>query len=121
MAVCDNPVVNCDTCFEVLIGNCLATITLSLGLTPSTLFYFRLIDKSGRAYDFTATTDSSGDYTIDKTQLPDDLINQFAGDFEVQTYSDSGRTVLVTITQTYVYNCVLLVQALSGQNSIPPS
>jgi len=121
MGVCDNPSVNCDVCFEVLIGDCLATITLSLGLTPSTLFFFRLIDKSGREYDFTATTDGSGNFAIDKTQLPDDLINQFAGDFELQIFSDSGRTVLVSIIQNgTLYNCTLLVQQLSGSNDITP-
>ncbi len=120
MGVCDDPEVNCDVCFEVLIGDCLATITLSLGLTPSTLFFFRLIDKSGREYDFTATTDISGDFIIPKDQLPDDLITQFAGDFELQIFSDSGRTILVIVVQNSInYNCVLLVQQLSGQNQIP--
>lgn len=121
MTVCDNPEVNCDVCFEVLIGDCLATITLSLGLTPSALFFFRLLDKSGRKYDFTATTDVLGDFTIDKTQLPDDLINQFAGDFELQIFSDSGRTTLVIVVQNSTgYNCILLVQQLSGSNNITP-
>ena len=121
MGTCFDPQVNCDTCFEVLIGDCLDDINLSLGLTPSTLFFFRLIDKFGATYNFSQTTDGSGDFTLDRSQLPDGLINQFAGEFQLQIFSDSGRTELVNVVQNSItYNCVLLVQELSNSNSLTP-
>ncbi len=121
MGTCFDPQVNCDTCFEVLIGDCLSDIDLSLGLSPSALFFFRLIDKFGATYDFTATTDVLGDFTVPKDQLPDDLINQFAGLFILEVYSDSGRTELVNIVQNSItYDCVILTQELSGSNQLTP-
>lgn len=119
MGTCFDPRVSCDTCFEVLIGDCLDDINLSLGLTPSTTFFFRLLDKWGAEYDFSQATDGSGDFTLDQSQLPDGLINQYAGEFWLETYSDSGRTVLVSIVQDFTaYACVLLTQELSGSNNL---
>ncbi len=114
MVFCNDISPNCDTCFEVEYGNCNDVLTLSLGLTPSTNFFLNLIDKFDIITQIDITTDVSGDFTITQTWT------KFFGDIELQIFSDSGRTILVTVTQNaIIYSCVLLVQELSGQNQIP--
>ena|SRR3990167_6604677 len=117
MGFCNEIIPNCDVCWEVAIGDCLTSITLSLGLSPSTTYYLRLINKWDTEYDITGITNGSGDLPIDKTQLPNNLINEYAGDFELQIFGNSARTTLVMITQGLIqYDCVILTQALTGQN-----
>lgn len=113
MGFCNDITPTCDVCFEVLYGECNDVLTISLGLTPSTTFYLNLTDKFDIVTPLTVTTDGSGDFTITQTWV------EFFGDVEVEVFSDSGRTSIVTFVQNpNVYNCVILTQELSGSNSI---
>jgi len=115
MGFCNDITPACDVCFEVLYGKCNDVLTLSLGLTPSTTFFLNLTDKFDIVTPLTVTTDGSGDFTI--TQI----WTEFFGDVEVEIFSDAGRTLLVTVVQNgALYNCVILVRELSGQNLIIP-
>lgn len=114
MVFCDPISPNCDTCFEVEFGNCDDVLTLSLGLDAATTYYLDLIDKFDKITQLTVITDGSGDFTIIQTWT------EFFGSIEVQVYSDAARTILVPITQNaIVYQCVLLVKELTGQNQVP--
>lgn len=113
MGFCNNIDPNCDVCFEVLYGKCNDVLTLSLGLTPSTEFFLNLTDKFDIVTQLTVTTDISGDFTITQTWT------EFFGDIEVEIYSDSDRTILVSIEQDFTaYACVLLTAELSGSNDL---
>ncbi|KKN74676.1 hypothetical protein LCGC14_0388780 [marine sediment metagenome] len=116
MGFCNNITPTCDVCFEVLYGKCNDVLTLSIGLTPSTTFFLNLTDKFDIITPLTVTTDSSGDFTITQTWT------EFFGDVEVEIFSDAGRTILITVIQnSNIYNCILLVQELSGSNNINPA
>ena len=113
MGFCNDITPTCDVCFEVLYGECNDVLTISLGLTPSTTFFLNLTDKFDIVTPLTVTTDGSGDFTITQTWT------EFFGDVELEIFSDSGRTLIATFVQdSTVYNCVLLVQELSGSNDI---
>ena len=115
MGFCNDITPTCDVCFEVLYGECNDVLTISLGLTPSTTFFLNLTDKFDIVTPLTVTTDGSGDFTITQTWT------EFFGDVELEIFSDSGRTLIATFVQdSTVYNCVLLVQELSGSNNITP-
>ena len=115
MGFCNDITPTCDVCFEVLYGECNDVLTISLGLTPSTTFFLNLTDKFDIVTPLTVTTDGSGDFTITQTWT------EFFGVVELEIFSDSGRTLIATFVQdSTVYNCVLLVQELSGSNNITP-
>lgn len=103
MGFCNDITPNCDTCYDAIYGECNDVITLSLGLTPLTTYYLDLIDKFDIVTPLTVITDGAGDFTITQTWT------QFFGAIELQIYSDSARTVLVSfIIGGTSYNCVIL-------------
>lgn len=113
MVFCNPISPNCDTCFEVVYGNCNDILTLSLGLDAATTYYLNLTDKFDVVTPLTVVTDGSGDFTITQTWT------EFFGGIEITIFSDAGRTALVTVSQNGIaYNCVLLLRELTGQNEI---
>ncbi len=113
MVFCNPISPNCDTCFEVVYGNCNDVLTLSLGLDAATTYFINLTDKFDVVTPLTVLTDGSGDFTITQTWT------EFFGGVEVDIFADSERTILISIVQnSKYYNCVLLVKDLSGQNDI---
>ena len=102
MGFCNEITPTCDTCYELTYGECNDVITLSLGLTPLTVYFIDLIDKFSIVTPLTVTTDSNGDFTITQTWT------EFFGAVEIQIYNDVGRVDLVTFTVNGTsFNCVI--------------
>jgi hypothetical protein len=95
---------SCSSCFEVFLKQCPATIEVTAGLTPST-DYFWVIQRNNRVYQKKVTTDGTGKLVIDTTDLPDGLLNAYAGSFTLQIRDGANYPNVVTLN---TYTCILM-------------
>lgn len=98
----------CEECFAININDNCGVITVSVGLTASTSYCLKVYDKFGNTYQQTVTTDVSGDFIVDTTELPDRLFNRHAGEIEMQLFADCSTDTRVTFIQdSMTYSCIL--------------
>lgn len=75
---CESP------CKEFTLASCLGEIFIKAGLTAAEDLIWSLLDKSlGNVYEGIGTTGDEGLLTIDTSVLPDGLLNEHAGPFEL--------------------------------------
>lgn len=102
MGFCNDITSSCDVCFEITYGKCNDVFTLSLGLTPLTTFFLKLIDKFDIVTLIEVTSEANGDLNITQTWT------EFFGAVEIQIFSDPARTTIVEFTESGVtYNCIV--------------
>lgn len=75
--------IGCTPCYKDNISCGIDTITVLGTLTPDTDYKWILTNK-GAKYSGIATTDSSGNFVINVDDLPDGLLNPYAGEFNLQ-------------------------------------
>ena len=111
MGFCNNITPDCDTCLELVYGECNDVITFSLGLTPDTVFFLNLIDKFDIVTPLTVTTDGNGDFTITQTWT------EFFGAIEIQIFSDAARNIRVSfIDNSTSFDCIVFNDPSSCNN-----
>jgi hypothetical protein len=96
---------SCSTCYEVALPACRDVITVKAGLSPNNQVTWVITDKFGTKYRETVDTDGSGNFEIDTTVLPDDLLNPHAGTFTLEILNSAGQTQTVTF-EDEEYTCI---------------
>lgn len=103
MGICNDIHPTCDTCFELVIEDCLDPVTIP-NLNASTEFFVDIISMFDVVTQQTLTSSASGVLTIDQTSLtisPHQV-------YEVIVYADSARTQVVEIAFGEVnYPCII--------------
>lgn len=82
----------CNSPFSDYISNCQTALIVNAHLTPTTNYIALIKDKFDKVYSVAITTDISGNFQIPIADLPDGLLNNFAGTFVlsvVQLYSNA--------------------------------
>lgn len=109
---------SCSNCFEVFLKQCPATIEVLGGLTPATDYYW-VIQRNSRIYQKKVTTDIAGKLVIDVTDLPDGLLNAYAGSFFLEIREGANYLNVVTLN---TYTCILMtfvdVEGDAGTNNL---
>lgn len=75
-------------------------------LAPSTIYQWVITDKFNRQYAGAFETDAEGFWQIPTSALPEGLLNEYAGSFNLQVYDDPygfncNEPVTFTIAETY--------------------
>jgi len=89
----ENLLDTCDVCMEFNVGGCCDGIVFGLG-NPNkndTIFY-TLVDKFGKEYLGSFTTDASGYGGLDFDDFPDDFFNSYAGTMTISFFTTAYRT-----------------------------
>lgn len=71
----------CRTAYYTTLPNCTDSIVVDIGLTPDTEYYYRLHTPARKVYQQIFTTGNSGQFSIDTSVLPTELLNPWIGDF----------------------------------------
>lgn len=114
--------VACDKCQEVVFSACQASYTIIAGLGSGTDYTVVLTDRNNVRYTQLITADTSGDLTIDTTDIPSSLFTPESGGFLVEVYEDAELTTKATITSGYyTYGCIQLSfqHTVTTTSSIP--
>lgn len=110
---------SCSNCFEVQLQQCPTTIELTAGLTADT-DYFWVLSRGRRIYQKKVTTDGAGKLVIDCADLPDGLLNPYAGLFFLEIHEGANYLNIVTLTGDY--KCILIqfvdVEGDAGINNL---
>lgn len=94
----------CNSCFNAVLSNCLTGFTLAGGFAPGDSYKWVITDQFGKRYSAIVVADANGALTIDADDLPDGFLNPFAGEFLLNVYDAAGVPADIAICQ--VYNCV---------------
>lgn len=109
VGITDCTPVACDKCQEVVFSACQASYTIIAGLGSGTDYTVVLTDRNNVRYTQLITADTSGDLTIDTTDIPSSLFTPESGGFLVEVYEDAELTTKATITSGYyTYGCIQL-------------
>jgi hypothetical protein len=108
---------NCDSCYELTKEYC-DPIVIDPGVAPGyDTFYLQIIDKFIVLRTQAIELDVDGTFTIDKTLLPDDFLNPYAGKFELYLSVDEEGTLIIPMTfNENVYNCIILTIVKTIEN-----
>lgn len=77
-------IMECNTPFSDFIIQCPDGLIVNAHLTPATNYQWLIEDKFGKEYSGPLTTNAEGNFTIALADLPDGLLNPFAGTFKLQ-------------------------------------
>ena len=110
---------SCTDCFEIDANEC-NQIGLNLGLVEGEDYTINITDKFGKMYSLTATADEDGIIYIDNVDLPDYLLNPYAGSFIVQVYlNDSLQQFVIN---NHLFGCFTLnIIAGTGLSNLVPN
>lgn len=107
----------CEECYRVIYDDC-ENITIDIGLTGSTEYCFKFYDKFGQTYQYLATTEVNGSFTVDTSELPDNFFNPYSGIIELQIFSDCDTATRTSFSVAYTtYRCVELQNADSVESN----
>jgi hypothetical protein len=101
---------NCDSCYEITKEYC-SEITINSGLIPLgyETVYLQIIDHFLIRRAQEVIIDEEGNFTIDDSLLPDNLLNPYAGKFELYLSSDEEGLIKIPMTFSGAnYNCIIL-------------
>lgn len=76
--------------FKDYISNCQDAIIVYAILDPGTTYKWVIKDKFGKEYAGESLTDGDGHFQIPVSDLPDGLLNSYAGTFELEVWSTQG-------------------------------
>ena len=93
---------DCNSSFCDYISNCGDSLQINALLDPDTAYKYIITDKFSKEYEGEETTDDNGILVIDTTDLPDGLLNAFAGSFQLKLYRpDTNQPVLLKMAKYY--------------------
>lgn len=103
---------NCLTCFSDYLVKCSTNINVFARLTPLTQYEWVITDKFDREYSGLFTTDADGFWQIPVTDLPDGLLTEFSGTFELQVfefevYPSQSKCAPVKFKIAQEYDCIV--------------
>src|SRR5688572_4443367 len=94
----------CDTCFPDFIAKCNTAIQVYAQL-PSLAAYesykWVITDKNDHKYEGSFIVDENGFWEIDVDTLPEGLLTQYSGSFDLEVYDSSCKPVKFKIAQEY--------------------
>lgn len=101
------PLLPCSECLRIDVPGCVTTINIELdGITDANNWL--LTDKHGNRYRGNVKVDD-GVYYIDGADLPQGLINPFAGTFKLQFFNADGELFSFTACDGEAqYSCLFL-------------
>lgn len=120
----DNYITPCDSCYEYILPACPAeddVITIRGGLAASTQYHWYVQDdKFKTTYHDTATTNASGHIDIPVNAFPENLFNEFSGNFTIFFKTSDEATAVANLTfGGTTYQCVKLsFEAINSDNLI---
>lgn len=92
----------CSSPFQDFIANCTDAIKVNAHLIPNTNYQWVITDKFHNEFAGSLTTDASGNFQIDVDDLPDSLLNSYAGIFTLQVKAlYTAAVVPLNMTQPY--------------------
>ena len=101
------PLLPCAECLRVDIPGCVTRINIDL-TTVTNAHKWLLTDKHGNRYRGDVKADD-GVYYIDVADLPNGLLNPFAGTFKVQFFNADSEPVSFTVCSSDTeYTCLFL-------------
>ena len=80
----------CTKCFQDYISCGNETIIVTGTLTANTAYKWVLTTPQGAKYSADVTTDNNGNFTITVADLPDGLLNPYAGDFTLEVFDNTA-------------------------------
>lgn len=97
---------NCNICFTDYLIQCSEVINVFAKLTANTVYQWVIEDKFSRQYAGTFETDADGFWQIPVADLPEGLLNEYAGSFTLKVYDDPygincNEPVSFTVAQTF--------------------
>lgn len=98
---------SCNSCYEISLPACRDIIAVKLGLAADSQFTWVITDKFGNKYSEEVTTDGSGNFEVDTTELPDELFNAYAGKFILTIINSGDQTQAFEINDTE-YSCIAM-------------
>jgi hypothetical protein len=103
----------CNKSLIVVVACCTPQIILRAGLLPNTNYYWTIkSERTNNLYQKLVTSNSSGDVIIDMDDLPDGLIHQYAGLFELKikegtNYLNTVKMLLLGVEEASIYfHCI---------------
>lgn len=108
----------CSCCFESPIGSCIPAdgyLTINTQLDPAQTYWYHFTDKFQNEYSGELSPESDGTLKIPIAQLPDGLLNQYAGDFMLSITADEQGCDTVPLLLAAKYDCIQL--SVTGKNS----
>jgi hypothetical protein len=103
----------CNKSLIVAVACCTPQIILRAGLLPNTNYYWSIkSERTNNLFQKLVTSNSSGDVIIDMDDLPDGLIHQYAGLFELKikegtNYLNTIKMLLLGIEEPSIYfHCI---------------
>ncbi len=96
----------CNNCFSDYLVQCSEFVNVFAKLAPSTIYQWVITDKFDRQYAGVFETDADGFWQIPVSELPEGLLNEYAGVFKLQVFDDPygincNEPVTFTIAQTF--------------------
>jgi hypothetical protein len=82
--------VNCSNTFSDFLVRCPDSIKVNSYLDPTTEYKWVITDKFQKQHSGYSTTDADGHFEIPVDDLPDGLLNQYAGDFTLEIFATTG-------------------------------
>lgn len=87
--------------FTDFIAKCNTTLTVYAKLTPETAYRWIITDKFDAKYEGAFTTDIDGFFQIPLEDLPDHLLNEYAGNFLLQIQDDTCKPIKFMVASEY--------------------
>jgi len=101
-------VANCDTCFEMVLGKpCNGFLFIDVNLTPTSVYYFWVIDKFKNVYREPITVLGDGSFGLNLAEYPSGFFNEYAGTFMAFLTTDLAGANKITFTITDSYTCMI--------------
>lgn len=97
---------SCTTCFEDWVCKCIYdTLIINTRLTPGETYYWRVTDQFQQNYSGSVVAEADGVLQIPIDELPEGLINQFAGSIRITIHEDLGCSS-IAIPLAKKYHCI---------------
>lgn len=97
---------SCTTCFEDWVCKCIYdTLIINTRLTPGQTYYWRVTDQFNQNYSGAVVAEADGVLQIPIEDLPEGLINQFAGRITITIHEDLGCSS-IAIPLAKKYDCI---------------
>lgn len=99
----------CELCYKIERPACQESMTIEMGLAPSTEYTLFIRDKFDHDYTETITTDPDGSMIIDLTAFPEGMFTEFSGSYELSVSTNDLYSTheAITISGTE-YLCVII-------------
>lgn len=92
----ENLLDTCDVCDDFDVSGCASAIVFGLGNPNSSdTIYYTLVDKFGKEYQGSFTTDAAGYGALDFDDFPESFFNPFAGTMTISFYTTAYRTTAI--------------------------